>query len=359
MKKVQGILPILFVAQSFLGNFNVSLDSLTLSKFKVFVSICWMFLYTCSGYKWFVIVQSTDTTWTVQHYYELSDCIAVLYVLLSSIIDHKTQVSAWLNLQMAQEILKSKEVKIVSENNWSECLFAMNWIFKILFMVTYSYVKLFTEKIHHSLHVILFLHTFSVQVTTESVYFAQHRMSLHLSSCVRKHLQMSENHRAHTSSLRRVLPVEVTRSGLCESLRNEIFSVMRNNQMKIQNTFWPYMVWKLLKSATYFPIMLYYYWLWVTLRGETDPLSAMSIYMVFVETVISTLMFVHLSEKGFEESHKTHKVLQRNCKRKRTQLLARIHCPRFVTCYLFDLEYSLLMELADTSFLVLTSLSSN
>lgn len=104
----------LFYLQYFLGTLSVSLKTLQQNRWKMVYSLFWLAVYV---FECLVFIQGVfnqgyidniDITGFVQG---ILGYLIVHYVLLNSLFDHKSQISAALNIQAAQDKLLLENIK--------------------------------------------------------------------------------------------------------------------------------------------------------------------------------------------------------------------------------------------------------
>lgn len=116
----------LFYLQYFLGTLSVSLKTLQQNRWKMVYSLFWLAVYVfeCLVYIQGVFnqgyIDNIDITGFVQG---MLGYLIVHYVLLNSLFDHKTQISAALNIQAAQDKLLLENIKPIPLNKTYKLLF--------------------------------------------------------------------------------------------------------------------------------------------------------------------------------------------------------------------------------------------
>lgn len=353
----------LFAVKSLFATSTVSLSSLKQSTFKTVYTSVWIVVYLIESVAFLRNVYASVYGNTLEkdnimdYFAKLCNYVITFYMLFMSLSDYKTFVSSALNIQTATELLELKRIKIKPTNKVTFLVIALAIIWKSLMICCYSmFTWILSQNVEAITSYVTVLHFYGSQLLMivayatfkfktnqiyESLNRAQEAIKLQYNCMTVNENINLQNLESNSTLLQSFILTKKVRGAMCY-IDGQILKLC-----------WPFLAWLVLGVSVSMPVVIYQYLIapYKTPNYDRSPISIVLfvMYIVYVEechVTVATLFELATRRKG----DKRRRYLNH-------QTLATIHRSSLTSCYLFDLEYSLGMDIVDTAVLVITTLS--
>lgn len=375
----------LFYLQYFIGTLSVSLKTLQQNWCKMVYSLFWLAVYVfeCLVYIQGVFnkgyIDNIDITGFVQG---ILGYLIVHYVLLNSLFDHKTQISAALNIQAAQDKLLLENIKPITLNKTYKLLFIFIILASVLnisgiaSLLWFDVLKPLTFTSYFTI-----VHFKVLEFTSTAVFIIfEHKINcLHQSMNKATEKQICVRYSAErvNQNQRSALPRHVAAPGTFDTnirqtlyLLREVRGTLCNNKSRIQKYFWPCVAWIFVKFSVDVPVQMTYVFGKNAELVNDNNVSMTQFFatIIWVSNAVYLFAHIHISEEGLRrnlEAVEEYNVLAEATNNDRVrrevkqQMLAELHRSQLTSCRVFDLEYSLVQEISDTSLMVFSTMNGN
>lgn len=369
----------IFYLKSLFGASTVSLKSLKQSTFKSVYTGAWIVVYLieCVAFLRNIYVSMYSNTsnknFILDYLTRFAGYIITFYMLFMSISDYKTFLSSALNIQTAIGILKSERIKITPIKRATLIIIILVILLKSLMIFYYGiFTWILSQNVEAVTSYVTALHFYGSQLLmivvfatfkfkTNRIYESLNRANEALK--LQCNCMMTVNENISQQNLEPNL-----KSAKSFVLTKKIRGAMNYIDGQIVNYCWPFLAWMVLAISLSSPVLIYQF-LIEPYKIPTYKRSHIALSLLVMDLVLNPvhlLALIHLSEVCVEECHVTVETLfelatrRKGNKRRRYlkhQTLATIHRSSLTSCYFFDLDYSLGMDIVDTAVLVITTLN--
>lgn len=368
----------LFAVKSLFATSTVSLSSLKQSTFKTVYTSVWIVVYLIESVAFLRNVYASVYGNTLEkdnimdYFAKLCNYVITFYMLFMSLSDYKTFVSSALNIQTATELLELNRIKITPTNKVTFVVIALAIIWKSLMICCYSmFTWILSRNVEAITSYVTVLHFYGSQLLMivayatfkfktnqiyESINRAQEAIKLQYNCMTVNENINLQNFESNSTLLQSFILTKKVRGAMCYI------------DGQILKNCWPFLAWLVLGVSVSMPVVIYQYLIapYETPNYDRSPISIVLFVMYIASNSVYCLALFYASEVYVEECHVTVATLfelatgRKGDKRRRYlnhQTLATIHRSSLTSCYLFDLEYSLSMDIVDTAVLVITTLN--
>lgn len=369
----------LFAVKSLFAASTVSLNSLKQSTFKTVYTGAWIVVYLIEFLAFlknvYVLVHAStlDKDNIMDIFAKLCNYVITLYMLFMSISDYKTLVSSALNVQTATELLELERIKITPTNKVKFVIITLAIILKSLMIFSYCmFTWILSQNIEAITSYVTVLHFYGSQLLMTVVFttfkFKTNQIYESLNRAYYEGLKLQYNFMTMNENINQ-RNIE-SHSNLLQSfiLTKRVRGAMCYIDGQILKYCWPFLAWLMLGVSVSTPVVIYQYLIapYKTPNYDRGQISIILFVMYIVSNSVYCLALFYSSEVYVEECHVTVATLfelatiRKGNKRRRYlkhQTLATIHRSSLTSCYVFDLDYSLCMDILDTAVLVITTLN--
>lgn len=369
----------LFAVKSLFGVSTVSFNSLQQSTFKTVYTGAWIVVYLIESVAFmknvYVSVRhdTLDADKIMDYLAKQLNYVITFYMLFMSISDYRTFVSSALNIQTATELLESKKIEITPTNKVTFVIVVLAVIWKSLMILCYCmFTWILSQNVEAITSYVTVLHFYGSQLLmivvfgtfkfkTNQIYKSLNRAQDTLQQrypCMRvnENVNLHNTFYAHSNLLQSFILTKKVRGAMC----------FINGQ--VLNHCWPFLAWMVFGVSVNVPVVIYQYLIapYKTPNYDRNQISIILFVMYIVSNAVYCLALFYSSEVYVEECHATvdtffELATRRKCNERRQclkhQTLATIHRSSLISCYFFDLDYSLGMYMVDTAVLVIITLN--
>lgn len=367
----------LFAVKSLFATSTVSLSSLTQSTFKTVYTSVWIVVYLIESVAFLRNVYASVYGNTLEkdnimdYFAKLCNYVITFYMLFMSLTDYKTFVSSALNIQTATELLELKGIKITPTSRVTFVVIALAIIWKSLMICCYSmFTWILSQNVEAITSYVTVLHFYGSQLLMTVAYATfKFKTNQIYESLNRAQEAIKLQYNCMTFDENINLQNLESNSTLLQSfISKKVRGAMCYIDGQILKHCWPFLAWLVLGVSVSMPVVIYQYLIapYKTPNYDRSPISIVLFVMYIASNSVFCLALFYSSEEYVEECHVTVATLfeiasrRKGDKRRRYlnhQTLATIHRSSLTSCYLFDLEYSLGMDIVDTAVLVVTTLN--
>lgn len=342
-----------FLWQTMLGVTTVSTKTTQQSKWKVIYSFIWLLIYVYDSaalVKFHATHGFHDIPFLIL---QSASYIITFDILLKSILDYKTQISAVLNLREAQNLLESENIKIIPLTKVYILVSTTILLWEVISIVTVT--------------ILLWLNFIKgTSITSFLIVFHSSAMFMTITAifCNILNKIFTISHSIHQNLIKGLID-KTSVDQLKTKLRviKEIKGSLNNVLCVVQVYFWPSVTFILIRFSISIPRFIYYSGV-----GKSQGLTPYDLIVTsfLVSSALYCFSHIHLSELMFNMSDETvteYGVLVLNTSNDRLRkdikhlMLAELHRKQLTYSPFYDLEYSLVNNISDTCVLVFTTMT--
>lgn len=341
-----------FLWQTMLGVTTVSTKTTQQSKWKVIYSFIWLLIYVYDS----IALMKLHAT---HGFHDISfltlqsaSYIITFDILLKSMLDYKTQLAAVLNLQEAQNLLESENIKIIPLTKVYILVSTTVLLWEVLSIVTVT-ILLWLNFINGT-SITSFLtvfHSSAMFMTITTVFCSILNKVFIISRSIHQNLIKGLFDKNSVDQLK--IKIRVIK---------EIKGSLNNVICAVQVYFWPSVTFILIRISISIPRFIYYSGV-----GKSQGLTPYDLIVTsfLVSSALYCFSHIHLSELVFNMSDETvtdYGVLVINTSNDKIRndikhlMLAELHRKQLTYSPFYDLEYSLVNDILDTCVLVFTTM---